>query len=222
LYPIVIQPNKNDIMTNKITKPSDIFRIIFSRNGEKDYIGEPVTQIQHMGQAALLAENDGHSPDIIIGAFLHDIGHLIDVKVLEDVKISLDQIGIEKIEYMISNNINFGVSEHEKVGAKLCQFIGLPARTCHLIANHAKTKRYLITTDPVYRSKVSPASMETLKYQGGLMTEQEAEHYAKKTDIDIHIKMRKWDEAAKDPKIIINTDQMDRYFKMIDELIDDK
>ena len=49
----------------------------FELYGECDYIGEPVTQIEHMVQAAMLAEKDNQPVEVILAALFHDIGHLI-------------------------------------------------------------------------------------------------------------------------------------------------
>ena len=40
--------------------------------GDQDYIGEPVTQIEHMVQGAMFAERDGRKAEIIIALFLHN------------------------------------------------------------------------------------------------------------------------------------------------------
>ena len=53
--------------------------------GERDYIGEPVTQIEHMVQGAMFAEQDRREPEIILAMFLHDIGHLLELE-LKDSK----------------------------------------------------------------------------------------------------------------------------------------
>ena len=48
---------------------------IFDRRGEEEYLGEPVNMGQHMLQGATIAEQNGQSEEIIVGALLHDIGH---------------------------------------------------------------------------------------------------------------------------------------------------
>ena len=50
---------------------------LYEKFGSEDYIGEPVTQTEHMIQAAMFAENDGCSPDVVLACFFHDIGHLL-------------------------------------------------------------------------------------------------------------------------------------------------
>ena len=48
---------------------------IFDRRGDEEYLGEPVSMGQHMLQGATIAEQNGQSEEIIVGALLHDIGH---------------------------------------------------------------------------------------------------------------------------------------------------
>jgi predicted HD phosphohydrolase len=42
---------------------------LYRNYGNEDYIGEPVSQIEHMCQCALLAEAEGYNEDIIMAAF---------------------------------------------------------------------------------------------------------------------------------------------------------
>ena len=52
----------------------------YVKYGNYDYIGEPVSQVEHMVQAAMLAEKDGQSKDVILAALFHDIGHLLQLE----------------------------------------------------------------------------------------------------------------------------------------------
>ena len=45
--------------------------------GGAQYLGEPVTQLEHALQAAALAEAAGADEALVIAALLHDIGHLL-------------------------------------------------------------------------------------------------------------------------------------------------
>ena len=48
---------------------------IFSRYGDTEYLGEPVTMSAHMLQCAQFAEENNDSKEVIVAALLHDIGH---------------------------------------------------------------------------------------------------------------------------------------------------
>ena len=45
--------------------------------GDGDYIGENVSQLQHSLQAATLAQKAGADDEIVLGALLHDVGRFI-------------------------------------------------------------------------------------------------------------------------------------------------
>lgn len=49
---------------------------LYERFGDNDYIGEPVSQIEHMSQAAELAMAEGFDDEVVLAEFFHDIGHL--------------------------------------------------------------------------------------------------------------------------------------------------
>jgi predicted HD phosphohydrolase len=51
---------------------------MYERHGNADYIGEPVSQLEHMCQAAELAEEEGYDDEVVLAAFFHDIGHLCE------------------------------------------------------------------------------------------------------------------------------------------------
>ncbi|MEQ1624409.1 MAG: phosphohydrolase, partial [Sediminibacterium sp.] len=51
---------------------------LYGKYGNADYIGEPVSQLEHMCQSAQLAEAEGFSEEVILAAFFHDIGHLCE------------------------------------------------------------------------------------------------------------------------------------------------
>ena len=57
---------------------------------KKTLPGEKVTQLQHAQQAAQHAKEAGGADHVILGAFLHDIGHLIGrEKKLETVRVRI-------------------------------------------------------------------------------------------------------------------------------------
>ncbi len=49
---------------------------LYERHGSDDYIGEAITQLEHMSQAAQLAMAEGFDDEVVLAAFFHDIGHL--------------------------------------------------------------------------------------------------------------------------------------------------
>eukprot|EP01035_Chromulina_nebulosa_P060885 gene60885-83276_t len=72
---------------------------LYQQFGDEDYIGEPVSQLEHMSQCAQLAEAAGYDNETILAAFFHDIGHFCE--------------HIMPVQQMDG----YGIVDHEKLGA---------------------------------------------------------------------------------------------------------
>jgi phosphonate degradation associated HDIG domain protein len=152
---------------------------LYEKHGSEDYIGEPVSQIEHMCQAAQLAEKEGYDEEVILAAFFHDIGHLYEHIATVD---SMD---------------GYGVTDHEALGAKYLQENFFSERIAKLVESHVRTKRYLTYKFPEYYEKLSPASRITLSRQGGVMDAEESAAFEADPLSDLYIKLRYWDDEAK-------------------------
>jgi 2-amino-1-hydroxyethylphosphonate dioxygenase (glycine-forming) len=163
-----------------IEKTADHIIKLYEQYGNDAYFGEAVTQLQHACQAYEAAVNEGFDTDVQVVAFLHDFGHLI---------IDAEPMG------------NLGVLNHEQIGANWLRNRGFSDKVCRLIAAHVNAKRYLVAVDDAYRSNLSEASRQTLVYQGGQMSAAEAARFEADPYFMLYIRMRLWDEAAKDPSV---------------------
>jgi len=152
---------------------------LFEKYGDEDYDGEPVSQTSHMIQCAMEAMAEGGDEELILGAFLHDIGHL-----LKHVR-QATEMG------------NYGVVNHEGIGAEYLKEKGFSKRICAMVENHVNAKRYLVAVDQNYQSKLSEASLQTLQWQGGPMHASEILLFEQHPFFDDIIKVRLWDEKAK-------------------------
>lgn len=157
----------------------DIF-MLYEKYGEADYIGEPVSQLEHMCQAAQLAEEEGYDDEVILAAFFHDIGHLAEFI-----------MPAEQME-------GVGVVDHEKIGADFLREKRFSEKICKLVQSHVEAKRYLTYKYPDYYQKLSPASKITLSHQGGVMDEREAILFEADELHPLYIKLREWDDKAKE------------------------
>lgn len=160
----------------------DIFTL-YEKYGAEDYIGEPVSQLEHMSQSAQLAIQNKQSDEVILAAFFHDIGHLC---VSDSEKDSM---------------AGYGVKRHEKIGADYLRAKGFPESIAKLVENHVQAKRYLTFRYPAYYNGLSEASKKTLIYQGGLMTPQEASVFENDPLFEASVKLRRWDELAKEKNV---------------------
>jgi len=169
-------------MKNKDKIVEEIFTLYLTY-GSADYIGEPVSQIEHMSQAAKFAIDEGFDDEVILAAFFHDIGHICAMSNAEN------------------NMSGFGTKSHEKIGADYLRRKGFSERLTQLVENHVQAKRYLTFISPDYYDKLSEASKKTLEFQGGKMNPEEATDFEQDPLFDISIRMRHWDEQAKEMNI---------------------
>ncbi|TAD81502.1 MAG: HDIG domain-containing protein [Bacteroidetes bacterium] len=152
---------------------------LYKQFGDADYIGEPVSQTEHMSQCAQLAMASGADNEMVLAAFFHDIGHLCE--------------HIMPVQQMDG----FGVVNHEALGASYLRQKGFSERMAKLVASHVDAKRYLTFADADYYTKLSAASRHTLALQGGVMTAQEAANFEADPLHKDYIQLRRWDEQAK-------------------------
>ncbi|WPC28189.1 HD domain-containing protein [Pseudomonas moraviensis] len=151
---------------------------LYERFGPSDYIGEPVSQLEHMSQAAELAMAEGCDDEVVLAAFFHDIGHLCAE--------GADNMG------------GYGVVSHERLGADYLREAGFSERLARLVEYHVQAKRYLTLREPGYYAQLSEASRRTLEYQGGVMSEAEADAFAADPLCALSLRIRRWDELAKE------------------------
>lgn len=165
---------------------ADEIQTLFEQHGNEDYDGEPVSQTAHMVQCGMLAMAEGGDMELVIGAFLHDIGHLLRYKM------ETEAMG------------GYGVMNHDGIGGEYLRQNGFSERVCAMVEEHVAAKRYLVSTQPGYKSKLSEASLQTLmQYQGGLMTPEEIADFKNHLFFDDIIKVRLWDEEAKDHNAVM-------------------
>ena len=154
---------------------------MFSKRGDSNYGGEAVSQRQHALQAAYFAEKTGADAALITAALLHDVGHL-----LHDLPEDAPDHGID--------------DAHEKLAARWLNG-KFPDSVVAPVQLHVTAKRYLCTTDAEYLKHLSGPSLQSLKLQGGLMSEEELHEFRNHPHFEAAVRLRRWDEAAKDPHL---------------------
>ena len=110
---------------------------IFARRGGEEYLGEPVTMAQHMLQGATIAEQNGMTDEIVVGALLHDIGHFTS-------------------EFGTYSPQDTHDRHHEEAGAEVLAAFFPPVVT-DCARYHVAAKRYLCATRPDYFARLSTA-----------------------------------------------------------------
>lgn len=185
---------------NQIAAAVDEIVSLYQQFGSEDYIGEPVSQIEHMCQCAQLAEAAGASTEVILAALFHDIGHLCEFAFPE-----------KNIQHMD----HFGVIDHEKLGANYLLEKGFSPSIASIVESHVAAKRYLTYANPAYFHCLSEASKKTLEFQGGMMFPEEAVAFEAHEYFNTFIAIRKWDDEAK--KTNLPLPDMDWYKKLMIE-----
>jgi len=182
-------------MVTNYRQVADEVLTLYQRFGDEDYIGEPVSQIEHMCQCAQLAAAGGFDNEVILAAFLHDIGHLLE-------------------HVMPAGQMDaFGVVDHETLGAEYLRQKGFSEKIARLVAAHVPAKRYLTYKYPEYFDQLSEASKRTLEFQGGVMNKDEAKAFEADELHPLYIQLRKWDEQAKLEHVSLPS--LDQYRKMM-------
>lgn len=152
---------------------------LLNRTGGEQYFGEAVSKLEHGIQCAWHARQSGADEELTLAALLHDIGHLFD----EEATVRDERVG---------------VVNHDEMGAQWLLARGFSPRLAELVGGHVDAKRYLTATNPDYLKRLSPASVETLSLQGGPMTSEEAARFAGQQELKDVLRLRAWDELAKD------------------------
>ena len=154
---------------------------LFANKGHDAYVGEPVSQLEHALQSAYHAEQSGAAEPLIVAALLHDVGHLI-TKHAED---AADH-GID--------------TRHEKLGqAWLAKHAG--PEVTEPVRLHVAAKRYLCATDRDYLAQLSPASVQSLRLQGGPFTPAQVAEFEDNPYFQDAVALRRWDDLAKVPEL---------------------
>ena len=154
---------------------------LFASEGAADYLGEPVSQAEHMLQAAALAERDAAGDALIAAALLHDVGHFAGTLTGHDLMQGTD-------------------TRHGENGAAwLRQWFG--EEVTEPVRLHVAAKRYLCAIEPGYAAALSPASVYTLGVQGGPMHGAELADFAANPYAAAAIRVRRLDDLAKDPQV---------------------
>lgn len=158
---------------------------LYKEAANSDYIGEAISQLDHASQAGLQAvlafdKSTGIDEDNIIAAFLHDVGHRYtgsDVKYMD----------------------TFGIKNHDKIGAAFLKARGFSDKVVTLVGGHVEAKRYKVYKNKAYHDKLTFASQQTLTFQGGAMTKEEADAFEQTPYAEQVVLLRTWEEQAKVP-----------------------
>jgi phosphonate degradation associated HDIG domain protein len=158
---------------------------LFEHKGDRCYAGEPVTQLEHALQTALLAEQAAAGAELITAALLHDLGHLIndrgETPTLRGIDDRHERAAIPGLRALFGDTVL------------------APIRL------HVEAKRYLcargdgVVSGAEYRANLSPDSLRSLQLQGGAYDESAADGFIMQAHAPEAVRLRRWDDLAKVP-----------------------
>jgi phosphonate degradation associated HDIG domain protein len=154
----------------------DIERL-FRENGHIEYSGEGVTQLEHALQSAQLAESEGASETLVTAAFLHDLGHLLNLQGETPTARGIDD-------------------QHQYFAIPFLRPLFPPA-VIEAIRLHVDAKRALCALEPGYYAALSEDSKRSLELQGGIFSPEETRAFLAKPHAAEAMRVRRWDDRAK-------------------------
>ncbi|RFU33027.1 hypothetical protein B7463_g3311, partial [Scytalidium lignicola] len=170
--------------------------------GDKDYMGERVSQLAHSLQCAHQARLSGADDETILGALLHDIGHFIPVYA-------------DMPSMIAPDGLKLGRGSHDVFGEKYLRQLGFSDKICQLVGAHVLAKKFLTATDESYYDSLSERSKHTLKIQGGPFSQEEVEEAKRDPLLQEKLSVRRWDDLAKVPGVAV--EPLDDYEVMATE-----
>jgi phosphonate degradation associated HDIG domain protein len=159
-------------------KLDDIDRL-FRDHGGIEYSGEGVTQLEHALQAAQLAEQAGAAPELVTAAFLHDLGHLLNLQGETPTARGIDD-------------------QHQYYALPFLRPL-FPPSVIEAIRLHVDAKRALCALEPDYYPSLSEDSKRSLTLQGGIFARAQVEAFMARPFAADALRVRRWDDHAKVP-----------------------
>jgi len=145
---------------------------LFAATGGNTY-SEQVSMQQHALQAAAPARASGAQDALVLASLLHDVGH-----------------------FLAQPDSEFGVTDHGTTGGAWLaeRFVAAVSEPVRL---HVAAKRYRCFVDPAYEEELSPASIGTLRLQGGAMSAAEAREFEAEPFAQDALALRSFDDGGK-------------------------
>ena len=166
---------------------------LLNTKGQGDYIGEPISQLEHSLQAAHLAKSNHADEETIIAALLHDVGQFLPAQEVKSIAHEVQSMRPSDD----SSAGGVGRVGHELIGEEYLRRLGFSEKVSSLVGSHVAAKRYLCAAEPGYHDTISDASKKSLVFQGGPMQGGEFEQWAANPWCTEMCQLRKYDDGAK-------------------------
>ena len=159
-------------------KLPDIERL-FREHGHIEYSGEGVTQLEHALQAAHLAEQEAAPMELVTAAFLHDLGHMLNLQGDTPSARGIDD-------------------QHQYFAIPFLRPLFRPP-VIEPIRLHVDAKRALCALESDYYEALSEDSKRSLTLQGGIFSREQLQAFMARPHAEDAIRVRRWDDQAKVP-----------------------
>lgn len=173
---------------------------LYEKYGKKNASGQQISQLEQVSQAAALAEEEGFEDEVILAAFFHNIGNVC------------------------ANNDSANIDQ-EKLGADYLRNHGFSERLAKLVESDMMASRYLAYKYSEYYDQLSEADKAKIEQHGGPMSRTEAENFEIDPDAELFVRLRYWNDKAKEvKKPILNLPHikllaMSHLYKIIDQYL---
>ena len=230
--PNVRPPVENWVIENRllVAHRSSVVAELRSWYDDGSLYGE-LTQQDHALQAAHQAATAGYPETVVVAALLHDVGWKLSrddpsaeqraekgetaaVRRPDENSVA-EKLGILTVTGIPGASGAQLRAQHDVIGGCWLRMTGFDETVAHLTEGHVLAKRYLCYKEPDYA--LSEESQETLDFQGGPMTPLEAAIFERDPMFDTCIQMRRWDEEAKYPDLVVP--DLESYFPLIERVI---
>lgn len=161
----------------------DAIMRMFEIGLRRGYALDKLSHTEHAIQAALVAEKQDEPPSLLVAALVHDVGHFLEPW-------PRDIAGL---------GTNY---RHEELGSAWLAR-GFGPEVTEPVRLHVAAKRYLCAVDVDYLDTLSPSSLRSLELQGGPMGRGEIERFEQETYFDEALRLRRIDEAAREPGVAL-------------------
>jgi phosphonate degradation associated HDIG domain protein len=151
------------------------------------YGQESVSQLEHALQCADLAEKADETPETVVAALLHDLGHMLSPHRPNAVT---DEVPADTMP--TKDDL------HQFVALPFLRSL-FPDAVLEPIKLHVDAKRYLCAVDAGYWADLSPASKHSLELQGGTFDEQQVAAFEALPYYAEAVRLRRYDDLAKVP-----------------------
>jgi gamma-butyrobetaine dioxygenase len=170
-----------------MTRPTTVDELfaLYEAKGHRNY-GEAVSALEHALQCAALARRAGADDALIVAALFHDVGWLVSDATEDEQFVPTD------------------VDDHAGLGARVLWPL-LGAAVAQPVAQHVIAKRWRCTIEPDYYQRLSRASQQTFKAQGGPLDPEELERFASHPDFEAALALRSWDDTGKTVGLEVGT-----------------